>query len=302
MRQPDLRTTAPSFACAVWDYAYEFIAEGASAASHRDFLTHYLADQRVNPWADKPIDGVTGEDIELLAEILEKKSERLARIGLSRLERLLHWASAPSRRNSYRLRSVPAAGPALVARLRLKRQFMSRAEMEYYMNASANFDSRERLFFRAIACTGFSVRHLTGMRMRQIDFERRVWRPRFMAADIPLCAKMIWILAMLRAYHDSDDFAFCVEGRPLDADAVEKMRVELAEHMDAIGRLADPQQMIRDWTFADVSRTVFLELREAGLSKDLARVATARTAPGLAGSRNLHFDHDEIRIALERYP
>lgn len=302
MRQPSPKTTAPTFADVALAYTHTSFAESVCTASALDSIRRYLVDQTVNPWADKPVDEVLDSNVELLALILEQKSERLARSSLVRLEALFHWASAPIRRSRYRLLSAPSPGPALLARLRVKRRLLTRAEMRRYIDASARADRLERFFYRSIVYTGFAVSHLAGIRMRQVDFAKRVWQSPYSDVELPLSDKMIWMLTMFRDHHGNDDFAFTIGGAPLDFAAVEKLRVELAEHMEAVGHEADPPQTMRGWTFADVRRTVLLELQEIGLSEELARIATARTTSGRALSRDVAFNSYAIQAAVNTLP
>jgi len=290
MRQPKFYT--PTFASAAQDYADTWLVGGPCTDTGRGIVLSYFVDPKFNAWTGKPVDEITPGDVTLLVDRLRGVDERIARIGFEKLASLFHWALV---RGHHHVSDDPTARlPRLAAELGVNLPFLSLTEMRLYLGAVARIDDfGERSFCEALALTGFYPTDLALMRWRQLDLSQSFWLHPRTNTKLPLSFYFVSQLIALRTHRiGTDDHVFSIGGRPVTATALAGARTRLVKYLVYT---TAPPQTVRNLTFEDVSRTVFLHLREIGLQKETAKIVTGQKAPPrLWGDRSQSFLHDVV--------
>lgn len=257
----------------------------------------------LKPLIDHPLMSITANECRMLILSIAKRSPWQARAALRLLKACLKWAIESGR---YELEVSPCdriKAHKLLGPANSRQRTLTDAELLVLWQATEKLSYVERDYVRVLLMTGQRRGEVSGMRCREIDWQRKLWKipqERFKTGEIqivPLSDELMRILELRPCGTGERDHLFSANNSgaaPLQGfhHAITRLRREIRK-IDL--------EIATEWVVHDLRRTVRTRLASLGISDTVDEYVIGHRPRGIAATYNLHRYESETPAALETW-
>jgi integrase len=276
-----------------------------------------IIDRELIPyWGDKPIDAITGIDVqERIEALVEAEKPEAARRLFEIIRRIFNWAIA---RPSYKLTRSPAdrmKPGELIGKKTRRTRTLSNDELAALWRASKQAGYPFGPLVQMLALTALRRSEVANASRSEFDFERKLWTipaERMKGEDseagahtVPLTAEMLEVLDALPRF-SGGDFVFTTGDGTRSVSGFSKMKIRFDRLMlDELRKIAeqrgeDPAKVkLKPFTIHDIRRTVRTHLSALPVPELVRELVLAHAQRGLSKIYDQHTYAEEKRHALE---
>jgi integrase len=295
----------------------EIYKKRALATKRRGWEVKKIIDRELIPhWGDKPIDAISGIDVQERIEVLvEAEKPEAARRLFEIIRRIFNWAIA---RPSYKLARSPAdrmKPGELIGKKTKRTRTLTNDELRALWQASKQAGYPFGPMIRMLTLTALRRSEVADAGRAEFDFERKLWTipaERMKGEEdesgphtVPLTAEMLEILEALPRFAGGGFVFTTGDGkRPVSGFSKMKIRLDrlMLEELQKIAeqRGEDPSKVkLKPFTIHDIRRTVRTHLSALPVPELVRELILAHAKPGLSKVYDQHMYADEKRHALE---
>jgi integrase len=278
----------------------EWIKERVSTFRRRRQVTNECRNMLLPVLGERPLAQITTNDCRALVLDIAARSRFQAKAALRSLKTIFTWGIESGR---YGLEVSPChriKAQKLIGTLNHRQRLLDDREIQCLWRATSELSDMERDYFRVLLMTGARRGDVSGMRAREIDWNRELWtirQERFKTGQthiLPLSDELIGILKKRPCGTGNNDWLFSVD------DSGERPMVGFHHAVTRLRRgmkKIDPEVAV-DWVVHDFRRTVRSRLASLGISATVAEYVIGHKPKGIIGTYNLHRYEKETRAAL----